>query len=94
MYIEPNTVIRLLKNCPLDNTYDHTIYFDDTEKQYAYFAGLTKYALSRQTYQRVNQSRMRYSTKPMICTTVTISCSKTRILVTSGSMLLSKAWNM
>ena len=63
MYIEPNTIIRLLKNCPLDNTYDHTIYFDDSEKQYAYFAGLTKYALSRQTYQRVNQSRMRVQYK-------------------------------
>lgn len=63
MYIEPNTVIRLLKNCPLDNTYDHTIYFDDSEKQYAYFAGLTKYAFSRQTYQRVNQSRMRVQYK-------------------------------
>lgn len=63
MYIEPNTVIRLLKNCPLDNTYDHTIYFDNSEKQYTYFAGLTKYALSRQTYQRVNQSRMRVQYK-------------------------------
>lgn len=63
MYIEPNTVIRLLKNCPLDNTYDHTIYFDNSEKQYTYFAGLTKYTLSRQTYQRVNQSRMRVQYK-------------------------------
>lgn len=63
MYIEPNTVIRLLTNCPLDNTYDHTIYFNGAEAQFEYFAGLTKYTLSKQTYQRVNRSRMRVQYK-------------------------------
>ena len=63
MYIEPNTVIRLLTNCPLDNTYDHTIYFNGAEAQFEYFAGLTKYTLTKQTYQRVNRSRMRVQYK-------------------------------
>lgn len=63
MYIEPNTVIRLLKNCPLDNTYDHTIYFNSGEAQFEYFASLTKYTLTQQTYQRVNRSRMRVQYK-------------------------------
>ena len=63
MYIEPNTTIRLLKNCPLDNTYDHTIWFADKSSQTRYFRGLTKYVLSEQTYQRVNKGRMRVQYK-------------------------------
>lgn len=63
MYIEPNTIIRILKNCPLDTTYDHTLYFNDSGAQYKYFSGLTKYTLTRQTYQRVNRSRMRVQYK-------------------------------
>lgn len=63
MYIEPNTIIRILKNCPLDTTYDHTLYFDDSDAQYNYFLGLTKYTLTKQTYQRVNRSRMRVQYK-------------------------------
>lgn len=63
MYIEPNTVICLLTNCPLDNTYDHTIYFNNAQEQRKYFASLTKYTLTNQTYQRVNRSRMRVQYK-------------------------------
>lgn len=59
MYIEPNTVIRILKNCPLDTTYDHTIYFANASSQVSYFQGLTKYTLTQQSYQRVNRGRMR-----------------------------------
>lgn len=63
MYIEPNTTIRLLKNCPLDNTYDHTLWFGSKGAQTDYFRGLTKYVLSEQTYQRVNKGRMRVQYK-------------------------------
>lgn len=59
MYIAPNTKIILLHNCPLDNTYDHTIYFSSESGQVAYFQGLAKYTLSYQTYQRVNRGVMR-----------------------------------
>lgn len=59
MYIAPNSVIRILKNCPLDTTYDHTIYFDTQVEQSSYFYNLTKYTLTEQTYQRVNRARMR-----------------------------------
>lgn len=59
MYIEPNTIIRVLRNCPLDTTYDHTLFFNDATEQASYFSGLTKYTLSNQTYQRVNRNRMR-----------------------------------
>ena len=63
MYIEPNTIIRILKDCPLDNTYDHTIYFSSKTSQANYFATLAKYTLNNQTYQRVNRNRMRVQYK-------------------------------
>ena len=63
MYIEPNTTIRILRNCPLDTTYDHTIYFNSKSEQTNYFAGLAKYTLNSQSYQRVNRSRMRVQYK-------------------------------
>lgn len=52
MYIAPNTNIRLLRNCPLDNTYRNTIYFASASAQAAYFSGLTKYNLVNYSYQR------------------------------------------
>ena len=63
MYIEPNTIIRILKDCPLDNSYDHTIYFSTPAQQLSYFQGLTKYTLSNQSYQRVNKGSMRVAYK-------------------------------
>lgn len=59
MYINPNTDIRLLKNCPLDNTYEHTIYFNSASAQANYFIGLTKHNLPQNSYNRVNRGRMR-----------------------------------
>lgn len=59
MYIEPNTEIRILRNCPLDTTYEHTIYFANEPSQSAYFKGLTKHTLTKQTYQRVKRGYMR-----------------------------------
>lgn len=63
MYIAPDSVIRLIKNCPLDTTYEHTIYFNSKDEQTAYFSGLTKYTLTKQTYQRVNKNLMRVQYK-------------------------------
>lgn len=55
MYIEPNTNIKLLHNVPLDNTYEHTILFSNSNEQANYFASLTKHNLTSQTYQRVQR---------------------------------------
>ena len=63
MYIEPNTTIILLKDCPLDTTYEHTIYFGTKSAQEKYFKSLAKYTLNEQTYQRVNRGRMRVAYK-------------------------------
>ena len=63
MYIEPNTVIRILKDCPLDTTYDHTLYFSSKNSQTTYFSGLTKYTFNDQSYQRVRKGRTRLQRK-------------------------------
>lgn len=61
MYIEPNTVIKILKDCPLDNSYDHTIFFTSASAQFSFFNEHTKYTLDKQSYQRVKRGYMRVS---------------------------------
>ena len=63
MYIEPNTNIKILKNCPLDNTYNHTIYFSSASNQLDYFSSLAKYTLGNYSYQRVQRGVMRVQIK-------------------------------
>lgn len=63
MYIEPQTNVKLLRNVPLDNTYEHTIYFSSVGAQSSYFSGLTKYNLTNYTYQRVNSNQIRVARK-------------------------------
>lgn len=63
MYIAPNTNIKILRNVPLDATYDHTIYFAPgtagLTAQYNYFNSKVKYNLTEQSYQRVKKGRIR-----------------------------------
>lgn len=59
MYINPNTTIKILHNVPLDNTYEHTIYFANSSAQSSYFSGLAKYTFEAQTYQRVKRGYIR-----------------------------------
>lgn len=63
MYIEPNTVIHLCKDVPLDTTYSHTIYFDSARNQLSFFLNKRKYTLNNQAYQRVNKGIMRVQYK-------------------------------
>lgn len=55
MYIEPQTNIIILKNVPLDTTYEHTIFFTNVDQQETYFKSLKKYDLNNYTYQRVQR---------------------------------------
>lgn len=56
MLIQPDTYIRLIKNCPLDKTYDHTIYFEDEASQVQYFKNtLTGIPFNKQSYQRYDK---------------------------------------
>ena len=63
MYIVPNTNVKILHNVPLENTYDHTLYFADATAQYNYFASMVKKNCVNYTYQRVNKGTMRIEGK-------------------------------
>lgn len=63
MYIQPDTTVVLLRECPLDNTYEHTIFFSSEAAQYNYFYGLRKYTLTNQSYTRVNRGYIRVNRK-------------------------------
>lgn len=52
----PETVLLVLKDVPLDNTYSDTIYFTDRGTQESFFKGKVKFTFSNLTYQRVNSS--------------------------------------
>lgn len=59
MYIAPQSNIRILKDVPLDITYNHTLYWESESSQSAYFISKQKYNLTNQSYQRVNRRTMR-----------------------------------
>lgn len=74
MYVEPNNIIKILRQVPLDNTYDHTIYFENEAAQLAFFQGRipqptqenpdasiarVKYTLERQSFQRTKRGWLR-----------------------------------
>lgn len=58
-YITPNSKIKILRNVPLDDTYDHTIIFLSSSAQEVYFTSKVKYSLGEQTYQRVQRGWIR-----------------------------------
>lgn len=60
MYIAPNTTIKLIRNCPLDPSYENTIFFNSESDQTNYFINtLEGYKLQNNSYQRVNKGTMR-----------------------------------
>lgn len=59
MYIEPSTNIFLLKDCPLESSYDHTLWFDNVAAQTDYFKSLVKYRIPKNTYQRKDRGYMK-----------------------------------
>lgn len=63
MYIEPNTTVKILKDCPLNSKYEHTIFFGNETQQRLYFQSLTKYTLEHMSYQRVQKGKMRVAVK-------------------------------
>lgn len=49
MLVKPDSIIRVLKNVPLDGTYKNTLWFDSLSKQVSYFASKAKYTISDST---------------------------------------------
>lgn len=60
-YIAPNSTIKLIKNCPLSNNYEHTLYFSGSDTQYSYFSGLDGSTLNNQMYTRTGEGKFRCS---------------------------------
>lgn len=50
----PNTVVKILHNVPLDDTYTDTRWFSSVGEQTGFFNGKAKYTFTDLTYQRVN----------------------------------------
>lgn len=59
MQVEPNGVVHLLENIPLNNTYQHTIRFTNTTYQYSWFYSKRAHTLNKMTYQRAESGVMR-----------------------------------
>ena len=62
-YITPSSYIYVLEGVPFDETYQHSIYFANTQAQYNYFWSKRKYTFNAQTYQRVKHGYCRVQQK-------------------------------
>ena len=62
-YITPNTTVYIMRNIPLDGSYQHTIYFASESAQQNYFFSPANnkiaYTVNPQSYQRVHSNRIR-----------------------------------
>jgi hypothetical protein len=63
MYIVPNTTIYLLKNIPLNKSYEHTVYYPDKDTQAQAFMTYKKYTLTDYSYQRSQLGTIRVHLK-------------------------------
>lgn len=63
MYIVPNTTIYLLKNIPLNKSYEHTVYYPDRDAQAQAFMAYKKYTLTDYSYQRSQLGTIRVALK-------------------------------
>lgn len=63
MYIVPNTTIYLLKNIPLNKSYEHTVYYPDKDAQALAFMKYKKYTLTDYSYQRSQLGTIRVALK-------------------------------
>ena len=63
MYIVPNTTIYLLKNIPLNKSYEHTVYYPDRDSQAQAFMAYKKYTLTDYSYQRSQLGTIRVALK-------------------------------
>lgn len=63
MYIVPNTSIYILKNIPLNKSYEHTVYYPDKNAQAQAFMAYKKYTLTDYSYQRSQLGTIRVALK-------------------------------
>ena len=63
MFIEPQTNIKILTGVPLDESYDHTLYFASVQAQTTAMLECVKYNLTNYSYQRVKRGYARVGIK-------------------------------
>ena len=63
MYVQPNTDIIILKNVPLNKSYEHTVRYPNKDAQYNAFSEYKKFTLSEYSYQRSNIGTIRVELK-------------------------------
>ena len=61
MYIQPNSTVKLMTNVPLDNTYEHTVYFSTTTQQQTWMDSYVKTGMvfTKQYYQRADKGTIK-----------------------------------
>lgn len=59
MVIPKTSIIEIMSGVPLDNTYEHTVYFETENEQRSTFAGFKKFTLNNQSFQRVSSNSMK-----------------------------------
>lgn len=61
MQIQPNSVIKICKGIPFDNSYNDSMYFENKTQQYNYFNGKVKHTMNKASYTRVNDGNVRFN---------------------------------
>ena len=59
MRITPNSTLHILKNVPLDNSYEHTLYFYSYSSQYEYFYSRRSATKTSQSYRRHSDTSLK-----------------------------------
>lgn len=63
MYVNPDTTIYILKNIPLNKSYENTVYYKDAETQANAFMAYRKFTLNNYSYQRTQLGTLRVQLK-------------------------------
>ena len=61
MQIQPNSIIKICKGVPFDNSYNDSMYFESKEQQYNYFNSKVKHTMNKASYTRVNGGNVRFN---------------------------------
>lgn len=59
MYVQPNTLLYLLSDVGIDNTYSNTHYFANVSAQHSYFISKAKHTLNNQMYVSPSKGKIR-----------------------------------
>ena len=63
MKVFPDTTLKILRGCPCDPDYEHTLYFTNEDSQRNYFSSIAKYTVNDMSYQRAKRGRIRVQYK-------------------------------